>query len=116
MMNSQSFFLPCRKLSSIGLVIVCAVTLTLQPRTATAGSRGWIAGAVVGGIAAAIIASQIANAAKPQPGAKPVARKPKAAKTRDVAQPKVATDNQKSDDPFAGVKPTMTTRVSAPER
>jgi hypothetical protein len=43
------------------LAFVFAIAVSFQPQSASAGSRGLIAGAIVGGVAAAIVAGAAAN-------------------------------------------------------
>ena len=101
------------KYSAIALAVLCA--FSLQPKPAAARDGGVIAGAVIGGIAAAVIAGQIANAARhpgvrtysPRPRHVRASKKEKATANKENA----AAENKEHSDPFAGVVPTVDTRV-----
>ena len=91
------------KFLAASLAIVTAICLS-APKTAHAGSGGYISGAIIGGITAAIIAAEAAKAAR-QPAGRPV---PRHTRVRKQKSPENAGASAKNDsaDPFAGVMPT----------
>lgn len=99
---------------AVGAAFLVA-TLALTQTPAMARDRGAIFGGIAGGIAAGIIASQMMQQAPP--GVVYVApRKKHAKRPRTDAQRAAGTEAQKqaAGDPFAGVTPTMNTRVRTP--
>jgi hypothetical protein len=99
------------KYSAIVMAVLCA--FSLQPKPAAAGDGGAIAGALIGGVAAAIIAGQIANAARNQ-GVHAYGPRPRhvRAPNKDTTTTGAAVESKESSDPFAG---TIATR-SRPAR
>src|SRR5262249_13503338 len=93
---------------------VFAVSPIVESKRADASDRGAIAGAIIGGIGAAIIAGQIANASRQPTGNPPSSRRkhvrtPK--KEKAVAKSETATEAKVNADPFAGVVPTRVNPV-----
>ena len=110
--------IPSGKLSFVGsyiftLVLCVAFPMAvLAPRPAAAGDRGVIAGAIIGGVAAAIIAGQIARSAT-QYDRPPAPRRVRTSKKKvPVEQANASVDQKTGDDPFAGVTPTRTRSAS----
>jgi hypothetical protein len=114
MAQSHRFF-HTPKLYAVLIAITCTVVFPFQSKTAAASDRGAIAGAVIGGVAAAIIAAQIADASKRQQAVPPSSRPRHVTtshKQKPAAKKESATaENKQDNDPFAGVTPTVSTRV-----
>jgi hypothetical protein len=88
---------------SLTVVIVISFPLSL-PKPVHAGDRGYVAGALIGGIAAAIIAAEAAKAAR-QPAGHPKSKNTRSRKQKSPENSNATAEN-KSSDPFAGVMPT----------
>src|SRR5215831_5924167 len=96
---------------------IFAVSICLPTKEAVAGDPRYFIGGIAGGIAAGIIASQMM---RPQrPGVVYYApRKRHVSRARSAGQEGAAAsaDKQAARDPFAGVTPTIDTRVRGPNR
>lgn len=99
------------------LALCVAFTMpVLSPRPAAASDRGLIAGAIIGGVAAAIIAGQVARSATrhdvpPAPRRVRTSKK-KAPVEQANASATASADEKTVADPFAGVTPARMRSVS----
>jgi len=96
------------KFFTISLATATAISLSV-PKPVHAGNGGYVAGAIIGGIATAIIAAEAAKAAARQSAGQPSSRHIGARKKRAPENANASVANN-SGDPFAGAVPTRIKR------
>ena len=98
------------KSKSFAVLLATATAICLSaPRPVHAGNGGYVAGAIIGGIATAIIAAEAAKAAARQSAVRPGSRHVGARKKRAPENANASVANN-SGDPFAGAVPTRIKR------
>lgn len=96
------------KFFAVSLATATAISLSV-PKPVHAGNGGYVAGAIIGGIATAIIAAEAAKAAARQSAVQPGSRYVGARKKRAPENANASVANN-SGDPFAGAVPTRIKR------
>ena len=98
------------KSKSFAVLLATATAICLSvPKPVHAGNGGYVAGAIIGGIATAIIAAEAAKAAARQSAGQPSSRHIGARKKRAPENANASVANN-SGDPFAGAVPTRIKR------
>jgi hypothetical protein len=108
-MVMTTFKSPFHKSKCFAVALATATAICLSPKPVHAGNGGYIAGAIIGGIATAIIAAEAAKAATRQSAVQPGSRHVGARKKRAPENANASVANN-SGDPFAGAVPTRIKR------
>jgi hypothetical protein len=97
------------KSKCFAVALATATAICLSPKPVHAGNGGYVAGAIIGGIASAIIAAEAAKAAARHSAGQPSSKHVGVRKKRAPENANPSIQNN-SGDPFAGVIPTRTKR------
>lgn len=109
-MVMTTFKSPFHKSKCFAVALATATAICLSvPKPVHAGNGGYVAGAIIGGIATAIIAAEAAKAAARQSAGQPSSRHIGARKKRAPENANASVANNSSD-PFAGAVPTRIKR------